>query len=111
MEAFRPIDFTAALTELQAMIDEEVNVVVNHHGCFFGCGMKGRLERVQTLPPDDKAVQLVLAGGQGLFLDPAEARAFLGGGDPHPERWLEFHLAAGFWVQVELAASSAGVSA
>lgn len=101
MDILHPVDFTTALIELQALIGEQVKVIVNHHGFFFGGGMRGRLECVQTLPPDNTAVNLVLGEGQGLFLDPAFVKAFIGGGAPDSPRWLELHFPFGLVVQVE----------
>ncbi len=103
MEALRPIDFTTALVWLQEMIGCEVEVIVNHHGSFFGCGFQSRLLCVQTLPPDDTAVRVVMEDGQGLFLDPAELQAFAGGLVQASDAWLEFHMAFGSAVQIELA--------
>ncbi|MFL5901041.1 MAG: hypothetical protein ACJ75S_07565 [Solirubrobacterales bacterium] len=73
----------------------EVKVVVNDYGRFFGCGFEGALERVQTLPPDDTAVRLVLSGGAGSFFDPPDVEVFVDGGFPEGPTWLEFRLSAG----------------
>lgn len=101
VEVLRPIEFTEALVRLQGMIGAEVKIVVNHHGHFSGCGFQGRLMRVQTLPPDNLAVRVVLEGGQGLSLDPLELSAFVGG-DEAEESWLEFQMGFGPVVSVEV---------
>jgi len=101
MEVLRPIEFTDALLRLQGMIGSEIKVILNHYGHFFGCGFEGELECVQTLPPDDTAVRLVIAGGGGLFLDPADLEVFIGGSVVDGARWLEFHLSCGAAVTLE----------
>jgi hypothetical protein len=65
VEVLRPIEFIDALMRLQAMIGVEVRVVLNDHGHFFGCGFQGRLLYVQTLPPDNLAVRIVMEEGWG----------------------------------------------
>lgn len=100
MDILRPIEFTEALEHLQAMLGQEVRVAVNAYGRFFGCGFEGVLERVQTLPPDDIAVQLVFKGGAGLFLDPAEVEIFLGGASSELA-WIELRVVEGSTVTIE----------
>jgi hypothetical protein len=101
MEVLRPIEFTDALAWLQEAIGREVSVVLNHHGRFFGCGMLGELRRVETLPPDDSAIRIVVGRGEGLFLDPVDVSAFLGG-EVAEDGWLEFRTAFGSVVTVEV---------
>ena len=104
MEVLRPITFTDALVRLQGMIGSQVKVIVNHYGHFFGCGFEGELECVQTLPPDDIAVRLVVGAGGGLFLDPGCVDAFIGGGGAgEGQGCLEFHLSGGAAVTIEAA--------
>jgi hypothetical protein len=102
MENLRSIGFNEALRHLQGMLGLEVKVTVNDYGRFFGCGFEGDLERVQTLPPDDTAVRLVLGGGAGFFLDPADVEVFVSGGFSEGATCLEFRLAAGATVTVEV---------
>lgn len=99
-----PLEFTAALGYLQGLIGIEINVVLNAYGQFFGAGFTGRLLRVETLPPDHAAIRLVLGGGHGVFLDPADIEASLsrGNGD---EELLEFHATFGVTVTVEAISS------
>ena len=106
MEVLRPIEFTEALAWFQAHIDEEVRVVVNLYGHFFGCGLQGTLSCVETLPPDNSAIRLVLSEGQGLFLDPAELVAYLAIDGNEAQRWLEFQTNFGVIVTVELDSGS-----
>jgi hypothetical protein len=93
MEILHPIDFNEALSNLQGMLGREVKVIVNDYGRFFGCGFEGTLERVETLPPDDKAVRLVLSHGGGFVLDPADVQAFVSRGSSDDQTWLEFRIA------------------
>lgn len=102
MDVLRPIEFTDALAWLQALIGRKVSIIVNHHGHFFGCGLQGTLSRVETLPPDNSAIRIVVGGGEGLFLDPEEVAAFLGAGES-AMGWLELRTAFGPLVTVELA--------
>lgn len=102
MDVLRPIEFTDALVWLQGHIDREVLVLVNHHGHFFGCGLQGRLRRVETLPPDNSAIRIVVGVGEGLFLDPEDVTATLGNG-PSGESWLELQTGFGPVVTVEVA--------
>ena len=99
MNMLRPIAFTDALLRLQALIESEVKVEINFYGQFFGCGFAGELARVETLPPDQSAIKVVLDGGQGFFLDPADTEAFVGHGDD--ANVLELRLGFGATVTVE----------
>lgn len=100
VEALRPIDFPGALARLQAMLGCEVGVALNFHGRFFGAGFTGRLVRVETQPPDNIAVWMVMEGGQGLFLDPEDVEAYADG--PGTNRgWLELWFGFGLTVRIE----------
>ncbi len=101
MEIVRPIEFTDALAWLQGAIGREVRVSLNHHGHFFGCGIQGKLRRVYTLPPDNSAISIVVAKGEGLFLDPEDVTAWLGGG-ASGQSWLELQTGFGPVVSVEV---------
>ena len=96
----RPTDFTEALQFLQSLIGAEVRVSLNLYGAFIGAGFQGELGYVQSLPPDADAIQIVLRGGHGLFLDPAEVEATLARG-PGGKELLEFHSKGGVTVTVE----------
>lgn len=102
MEALRAVEFTDALAWLQGAIGCEVRVVLNHHGRFFGCGLQGTMRRVETLPPDDCAIRIVVGHGEGLFLDPVDVTAFIGT-QADGREWLEFQTRFGPVVTVEVA--------
>lgn len=99
-DSLRELDFTAALLWLQGLIGSEVAVTVNQDRRFFGCGIAGALSHVDTLPPDHSAISVVIDGGQGFFLDPADTQAF-SGRDDEGTQWLEFRLAFGAWIVVK----------
>lgn len=108
MDALREVEFTEALAWLQGLIDREVSVILNHYGHFFGLGQKGTLRRVETLPPDNSAIRVVLGDGEeGLFLDPKEVTAFLGD-EPGGKSWLELRASFGPVVTVEARGGSEG---
>jgi hypothetical protein len=96
----RPTDFTEALQFLQGLIGAEVRVSLNLYGVFIGAGFQGELGYVQSLPPDADAIQIVLRGGHGLFLDPAEVEVALAR-EPGGKELLEFHSKCGVTVTVE----------
>ncbi len=100
MDDLRSVDLTDALVRLQALIGAEVKATVNLYGQFFGCGMQGHLLCVETLPPDHSAINLVLNGTEGIFLDPADAQVFAGPGLGDFEL-LEFRMAYGVSVAIE----------
>lgn len=107
MDVLRPIEFTDALAWLQARFGQEVRVSLNHHGHFFGCGLQGTLQRVETLPPDNEAIRIVVGVGEGLFLDPVDVIAAVGGGSSN-QSWLEFRTPFGPVVTVEVVSYSMG---
>jgi hypothetical protein len=100
MDKLGQIEFTAALSRLQGLIGVRVKATVNFCNQFFGCGMEGKLNRVETLPPDHEAVALVLDGQTGFYLDPANTKVYVG---PETEEsgWLEFRTGYGISVVVE----------
>ena len=55
---------------------------------------------METLPPDHSAINLVIDGAEGVFLDPADAEAFAGPG-PGECELLEFRMAYGVSVAIE----------
>lgn len=102
MEPLRPVEFTAALTLLQGMIGEEVEIVVKLKSFFFDCGLRGHLQRVHTVLPEDAAVLVVLERGQGIALDPTELKAFVGQWPEQGPQWVEFHVGSELRITVEL---------
>jgi hypothetical protein len=100
MDDLRSIGFTDALGHLQGLIGSEIKVTVNFYGQFFGCGLQGELNRVETLPPDHEAIALVIEEQTGFFLDPADTKTYV---EPEAEGscWIEFRTAYGISVVVE----------
>ena len=101
VNAVRKIEFVDALGRLQSLLGQELRVLVNFRGTFGGATMEGRLTRVQTLPPENSAVNILLEDRQGLLLDPIDTEMLLvderGG-----RRWcLEFHLPSGVAIVLE----------
>ena len=99
----QPLDFTSALLFLQTLIGTEIRVSLNLYGRFLGAGFQGELAFVRSLPPDVSAIQLVLRGGHGLFLDPEEVEATLIG-EPDGRELLELHSSDGLTVSIEAVA-------
>ena len=69
-QPLRPIEFSAALAELQGMIGETVLVTLSVGELFCGVAFRSRLERVETMPPDDSAVVLRFEHDEAVPLDP-----------------------------------------
>ena len=101
MESLREIAFTDALARMQEMLGCEVKLELNQYERFLGLCSLARLERVETLPPDDRAVRLVFDNGTTFFLDPDEVRSWLGGGFQLGPTWIEFHVLDGPIVALE----------
>lgn len=110
MDELGQIDFTDALSRLHGLIGVEIKATVNFYGQFFGCGLHGELNRVETLPPDHKAISLVLDEQTGFFLDPGDTKAYVGP-ETDVSGWLEFQTAYGISVVVERAATDDGTPA
>jgi len=108
MESLREIAFTDALLRMQDMLGCEVKLELNQYERFLGLCSIARLERVETLPPDDRAVRLVFANGTVFFLDPDEVRSWLGGGFSVGPTWIEFHVPDGPIVALERPAPCEG---
>lgn len=101
MDEVQEIEFSEALVQLQALLGQRVRALVNVHGTFAGCTLEGDLARVDTLPPDNRAVNLVIAGNQGIMLDPDETEVLLVGDLTRPRGSLEFHLPSRVVVRLE----------
>ena len=108
-QPLRPIEFATALAELQGMIGETVLVTLSVGELFCGVAFRSRLERVETMPPDDSAVVLRFEHDEAVPLDPKEADAYIGGSHAGWPRWLEFRLLGGVLVRAE-SDSAAGSS-
>lgn len=97
----RKIEFADALGRLQDLLGRELHVLVSFRGTFGGAAMQGRLSRVETVPPDEQAVNILLDDRQGLMLDPIDTEVLLVE-DPRTGYWcLEFHLPSGVMALVE----------
>jgi hypothetical protein len=103
MDEVLEIEFSEALVQLQALLGQQVRALVNVHGTFAACVIEGELERVDTLPPDNRAISLVIAGGQQIVLDPDETDALLVGNLSQGEGSLEFHLPSRVVARLERA--------
>lgn len=100
MDGTLAIDFSDALAHLQTLLGRRVRALVNIHGSFAGFVLEGELARVETLPPDNRAVNLVIAARQGILLDPEDVEVLLVG-DLACQGWLEFHLPSRVVVRLE----------
>ncbi len=94
------IDFSDALAHLQTLLGRRVRALVNVDGTFVGCVLEGELERVATLPPDNRAVNLVIATHQESCSTPRTSR-FLVGDPARGQGGLEFHLPSRVVVRLE----------
>jgi hypothetical protein len=90
MTTVTTITFAAALAELQAMLGDEVRLLVNPHGTLSGCVLEGRLDRVDTVQPDGEAVKIIIEGGQGITLDPADLADVILAGSSDGRQTLDF---------------------
>jgi hypothetical protein len=97
----RKIEFADALARMQDLLGREVRVLVHFRGTFGGAAVEGRLTRVQTLPPDDQAVDILLDDRQSLMLDPVDTEVLLVEDPPAGRWWLEFHLPSDVMAVVE----------
>jgi hypothetical protein len=97
----RTIDFADALGRLQGLLGRELHVLVSFRGTFGGAAMQGRLSRVETVPPDEQAVNILLDDRQGLMLDPVDTEVLLVEDPRTGHWWLEFHLPSGVMALVE----------
>lgn len=92
-DLLRPITFLDALMHMQGMLGRDVALEMNEYGCFFGCGFKGTLKRVDSLPGSGTGICAVFDDGAGFFLDPEKCQPYLvDGGEVI---WLEFHRPVG----------------
>lgn len=95
------IAFVDALGRLQDLLGEEVSVLVSFHGTFGGVVMRGTLTRVDTVPPDHSAIDVLLDDRQSLMLDPIDTEVLLVEDLRERRWWLEFHLPSGVMATVE----------
>ncbi len=95
------IGFRDALLRLSELIGAEVRVESSELAHFFGCGVEGVLNKVDTLPPDNNSISIVVGAKTSFFLDPAHVRAFLVGDEAAPEAILEFRVPTGPSLTIE----------
>lgn len=95
------IDFDEALGQLQGLLGQRVRALVNVHGSFSGCVLEGELDRVETLPPDNRAVNIVIASSQGVVLDPEDVEVLRIGEPVQGLGALEFYLPSRVVVRLD----------
>lgn len=104
------IEFEDALWRLKDLLRQRVRVLANFRGTFGSCALQGVLTRIETLPPDDSAVNILLDDRQGVTIDPIDAEALLAEPDDGREWWIEFHLPSGVVISIERDSSEAAGS-
>jgi hypothetical protein len=95
MAGVREIEFNEALSHLQGLIGTELKIIINFYGTSCGCYLTGSLVRIDTLAPDDAAVNLVIGERNGVLLEVLLAGDLNDGGE------LSFHLPSQIAVQIE----------
>lgn len=88
----RTVKFTEALSVLQSLLGEDIRVMINFYGTLCGAYIEGPLLRIETLKPDDTAVNLVIGEGDGIILDPIGLEEILLGGELDSGGSIGFHL-------------------
>jgi hypothetical protein len=99
------IEFEDALWRLKDLLGRPVRVLANFRGTFGSCVLQGELTRIESLPPDDSAVNILLDDRQGVTIDPIDAEAWLAELDDGREWWVEFHLPSGVVISIERGSS------
>jgi hypothetical protein len=101
MDTLTKIPFDQGLGRLQELLGRELRIAVNFHGTFGACLMQGRLTRVQTLPPDHQAIDILLDDAQALMLDPIDALVLAVEDEAGDGPRLEFHLPSGVVATIQ----------
>lgn len=101
MDVMHEIAFHDALVRLSELLGAEVKVESSELAQFFGCSVEGTLNRVDTLPPDDRSISIAVGTGASFFLDPAHVRTFLVGDEAAPKAVLEFRVPTGPSLTIE----------
>ncbi|MGC1853670.1 MAG: hypothetical protein WA687_14700, partial [Solirubrobacterales bacterium] len=70
-----------------------------------GCYLVGRLGKIETLHPEEAAVNLVIDDHHGILLDPDDIVEILAGRDLDNDGSIEFHLPSEIAIRIERAAS------
>jgi hypothetical protein len=104
------IDFEDALWRLKDLLGEPVRVLAAFRSTFGSCMLQGELTRIETLPPDDGAVTILLDDRQAVTIDPIDTEALLAEPDDGREWWIEFHLPSGVVISIERDSSEAAGS-
>ena len=86
-----PVPFDDLLTWLHRALGKEIQADLSLPRQFFGAGLISELQRVESLPQDQRAVMLVFASGARIDLDSSEVHAILDSGDGG----LELHIQGG----------------
>lgn len=92
MAEVRAIEFDDALISLQGLLGAELQVIVNFYGTMCGCYLVGCLTKIETLHPEESAVNLVLDDRHGVLLDPTGLVEILEAGNLDEDGFLGFHL-------------------
>jgi hypothetical protein len=95
------IEFEEALWRLKDLVRQPVRVLINFRGTFGACTLRGQLSRIETLPPDNSAVNILLDDRQEVMLDPIDTDVLLAEPDDGRGWWLEFHLPSGVVISIE----------
>jgi hypothetical protein len=103
------IGFEAALWRLKDLLHRPVRVLVNFRGTFGSCALQGKLTRIETLPPDHSAVNILLDDRQAVTIDPIDTEALLAEPADGREWWIEFHLPSGVVISIERDRPAAGL--
>jgi hypothetical protein len=95
------IDFEDALWRVKDLLRQPVRLLVNFRGTFGSCALQGELTRIETLPPDDSAVSILLDDRQAVSIDPIDTETLLA--EPADGRgwWIEFQLPSGVVISIE----------
>jgi hypothetical protein len=104
------IEFEEALWRLKDVQGQPVRVVAAFRGTFGSCALQGELTRIETLPPDESAVTILLDNCQAVTIDPIDTEALLAEPDDGREWWIEFHLPSGVVISIERDTSEAAGS-
>jgi hypothetical protein len=86
---------------LKDLLGEQVRVLVNFRSTFGSCSLQGELTRIETLPPDDSAVSILLDDRQAVLLDPVDTEAWLAVPGDGRQWWIEFHVDSGPVISIE----------
>lgn len=101
MTGIRSIEFTDALRCLQGLVGADLQIIINFHGTLCACYLVGRLTKIETLHPEEAAVNLVIDERNGVLLDPDDIVEILVGGDLDNDGSIEFYLPSEIAIRIE----------